>query len=43
MIANIINDDKTIVGGSEDMILARRYHIFSRLEQGGMGSRKNMQ
>ena len=37
MIANTINDDKTIAGG-KDVILAGRYHIIRQLGQGGMGS-----
>ena len=36
MIDNTINDDKTIAGGGENMILAGRYHILRRLGQGGM-------
>ena len=28
MIDNTINDDKTIAGGGENMILAGRYHIL---------------
>ena len=36
MIDNTINDDKTIAGGGENMILAGRYHILRRLGEGGM-------
>ena len=35
MIDNTINDDKTIAGGGEGAILARRYHIIWRLWKGG--------
>ena len=35
MIENTINDDRTVAGGGEDMILAGRYHIPRRLGQGG--------
>ena len=31
-----INDDRTVAGGGEDMILARRYHIFRQSGPGGM-------
>lgn len=31
MIAGTINDDRTVVGGGKDMILAGRYHILRRL------------
>ena len=37
MIANTINDDKTIAGGGEGAILVGRYYILRRLGQGGMG------
>ena len=37
MIENTINDDRTVAGGGEDMILARRYHTLRQLGQGGMG------
>ena len=37
MIANPINDDKTIAGGGEGAILAGWYRILRRLELGGMG------
>ena len=37
MIANTINDDKTIAGGGKDMILAGRYHILCQLGWGGDG------
>lgn len=36
MIENTINDDRTVVGGGKDMILAERYHILRQLGQGGM-------
>lgn len=36
MIDNTINDDRTIDGEGEDMILAGRYYILRRLGQGGM-------
>ena len=36
MTDNTINDDKTIAGGGENMILAGRYHILRWLGQGGM-------
>ena len=39
MIDNTINDDKTIAGGGEDMILAGRYRILRPLWQGGMGAK----
>ena len=35
MIANTINDDKTIAGGGEGTILAGRYKVISQLECGG--------
>ena len=38
MISNSINDDMTIAGGGEDMILAGRYRILRRLGQGGIVS-----
>lgn len=38
MIDNTINDNKTIAGGGEDMILTGRYHIIRQLGQGGIGS-----
>ena len=38
MIDNAINDDKTIDGGGENMILAGRYHILCQFGRGGMGS-----
>ena len=31
MIDNTINDDRTVVGGGKDMILAGRYHILRNL------------
>ena len=36
MIDYTINDDKTIAGGCEDMILVGRYRILRCLGQGGM-------
>ena len=33
-----INDDRTVAGGGEDMILAGRYHILRQLGPGGMGT-----
>ena len=33
MIDNTINDDKTIAGSGEGVILAGRYHILRRLGQ----------
>ena len=38
MIDNTINDNKTIVGGGKDAILAGRYNILSQLGQGGVGT-----
>ena len=38
MTDNTINDDKTIAGGGENMILAGRYHILCQFGRGGMGS-----
>ena len=34
MINNTINDDKTIAGGGEEVILAKRYHILRQLGRG---------
>ena len=36
MTDNTINDDKTIAGGGEDVILAGRCKAILRLGQGGM-------
>ena len=36
MIDNTINDDRTVVGGGKDMILAGRYHILRQSGPGGM-------
>ena len=38
MIEDTINNDRTVAGGGEDMILAGRYHIFRQSGPGGMGS-----
>ena len=38
MIANTINDDKTIAGGGEGAILAGRYHILRQIGEDGMGA-----
>ena len=35
MIANTINDDKTIAGGGEGAVLAGRYKLVRRLGHGG--------
>ena len=38
MIDNTINDDKTIAGGGEDMILAGRGKPIRQLARGGVGA-----
>ncbi len=38
MINETMNDEKTIVNGGRNMMLAKRYRIIRRLGQGGMGS-----
>ena len=36
MIANTINDDKTIADSGKGAILTGRYHVIRQLGQGGM-------
>lgn len=38
MIDYTINDDKTIVGGGKEVILAGHYHILRQLGKDGMGA-----
>ena len=38
MIANTINNDRTIAGNGTETMLAGRYHSLRQLGEGGMGS-----